>query len=194
MAATWFWLAFGVLHIHFVPAGLFRRVVLTYGDVFHDLPFDSPSKRLFFWRNVVFKLLIALDQALFPGFSYLHLPDILSDFLNVGLIIFFDLLNDGLKFFVFIFELLNVVFFVDGFLDSDFVVFWRLWEEVVVLDDFGSELGLEMLLGLFERGNLLVEVGDLLLWEGELVKGLFGVEFLFINFLEFEKVVGLFLS
>jgi hypothetical protein len=131
---------------------------------------------------------------LFPGFSRLHLPDILPDFFNVGLIIFLKLLNNSLKLLVFPFKLLNVVFFVDGFFDSDLVMFSGFWEKFVVLDDFGSDLGLEMLLGLYEGRNLLIQTIDFLLWEGKLFEDLFGVKFLVINFLEFEKVLCLFLS
>ena len=107
------------------------------------------------------------------------------------LVVLLLLLNDGFKLNNLGLKLMNVIFLVDGLWDFDFIMLWWSWEEFVVLYDFGGEFGFEMLLGLFEGGDLLVEVGDLLFWEGELFESFFVVNFVLIDFLEFEEVLGL---
>lgn len=111
------------------------------------------------------------------------LLDFFSDFLDVGWVFFFELLDDGLQLIDLGLKLLDVIFFVDGFLYSDFVVLGWAWEEFVVLDDFGGELGFEVLLGLFEGRDLLVETGDLLFRCMKLFESSFSVNFFLINFI-----------
>lgn len=81
--------------------------------------------------------------------------DLFPDFFNVGGIVLFELFDDGFEFGDFCLKGLNILFFVDGFLDFDFEVFRRPGEKLVVLDDFGCELAFEVLLGLAEGGELL---------------------------------------
>ncbi len=83
------------------------------------------------------------------------LLDLFPDFFNVGRIVLFELFYNGFKFGDFCLKGLNVLFFVDGFLDFDFKVFWRPGEKLVVLDNFGCELAFEVLLGLAEGSELL---------------------------------------
>lgn len=153
LTASRFWVA-GLPHVHFVPTGLFGSL-LAYWHVFHDFPFDCPAQRLLFGWNVIFEFVIALDNALLSEFSFLGLLDLFSDFLEVGRIFLFELFDDGFEFVDFCLKRLNVLFFVDGFLDFDFEVFWRPREKLVVLDDFSCELAFEVLLGLAEGSELL---------------------------------------
>ena len=100
------------------------------------------------------------------------------------------MLNDGFKLNNLGLKLMNVIFLVDGLWDFDFIMLWWSWEEFVVLYDFGGEFGFEMLLGLFEGGDLLVEVGDLVFWEGEVFESFFVVNFVF----RFILIISIFFS
>ena len=113
------------LNVNFVSAGFFNGVFLTYGNVFHDFPLYCPSQRFFLGLNVVYKFFLALDEALLSSFGFLAFLDFLPDFFNVRGILFFKLINDGLKLIDLIFKRLNVVFLVDCFLYFYFVLLWR---------------------------------------------------------------------